>query len=268
MVSKNTIMSRRRTFYQLSPPLTLHENPPRALTRDANTNGPIGEVHKKCFALSPDALSKIVAEMRKVGDQILALEQRKAAALAAPQPMPQPSPAPTHDAPFRLFLSKRTKDQSIMRNPSLAPNNHLTFHPHTIKPATTRDTVYGETPSRFTSAEADRMARHIVGAGMPTAAELNAANAAYHAGHGASGQSRDNAVAPGGEGGQSGVNRRGGMLEAYPSDLSEGFANALNQIPSGQPQTALNAYHAAYHKARTPAARDAVDKIWSAFQRR
>ena len=74
-------------------------------------------------------------------------------------------------------------------------------------------------------------------------------NEAYHAGRGASGQSHDNAVAPGGEGGKSGVNRRGGMLEAYPSDLSEAFANELNQIPSGQPQTALNVYHAAYYKA-------------------
>ncbi len=58
------------------------------------------------------------------------------------------------------------------------------------------------------------------------------------------------------------------MLEAQSNDLSEAFANELDKIPSGQPQTALNAYHAAFHKARTPAARDAVDKIWSAFQRR
>jgi hypothetical protein len=58
------------------------------------------------------------------------------------------------------------------------------------------------------------------------------------------------------------------MLEAKSSDLSEAFASELDRIPSGQPQTALNTFHAAFHKARTPAARDAIEKIWSAFQRR
>lgn len=110
------------------------------------------------------------------------------------------------------------------------------------------------------------MARHAPGASLPSPAELNAANRAAHA-RGASGQI-DDTTQPGGEGGQPGILRRGAMLEAVGSDLSEGFASELNQIPNGQPQAALNAYHSAYYKAKSPAARDAIDEIWSAFQLR
>ena len=68
--------------------------------------------------------------------------------------------------------------------------------------------------------------------------------------------------------GATGTNKRGNMLEAVGSDLSEGFASELTAIPSGRPQRAINCYHAAFHKARTPAARDVIDEVWSAFQRR
>jgi len=176
---------------------------------------------------------------------------------------------PTRDGPPRLF-SKKTKDAVMPtpRNPGLAPNRFITTH------AAQRgfndaaySTQFGERPSRFTSQEADRLARHAPGASLPSPAELNAVNQRAHAGVGASGQAHDT-TQPGASGGQPGILRRGGMLEAKSNDLSEAFANELDKIPSGQPQTALNAYHAAFHKARTGEARDAIDKIWSAFRRR
>jgi LysM repeat protein len=326
----------KRAFYQIDPPLTLHEKNPRTMTND---NANIGAHIKQRAALDPDRLKIVIAAMNNIGSRILALEQRKATALAAPQP------APTHDAPcsckegtlftqpdgravlvgedgrevfinpthrgargepdtlaftptkdsFRQrLLNSMTRDTTMpTRNPALAPNGHLTFNEHSIKPAATRDTVYGEPrlPSRFDSKEQYRLAHNLpAGSAGPahpgelqrpnthltgrapfgeqtTAQSINAMNETFHAGRGASGQSHDNAVAPGGEGGKSGVNERGGMLEAYPSDLSEGFANALNQIPNGHPQQALNTYHEHYYKAKPGPARDAIDAVWTRFNR-
>ena len=112
------------------------------------------------------------------------------------------------------------------------------------------------------------MARHIVGARMPSVAELNEANRRAHAGAGASGQVKDDAR-PSEQNGAIGLNRRGAMLEAQSSDLSEAFASELDKIPSGQqPNGALNTYHTFFYRAKPGAARDAVDKIWSAFRRR
>lgn len=284
----------KRAFYQLDPPLTLHEKNPRTMTHD---NANIGAHIKQRAALNPDRLKIVLAAMNNIGSRILALEQRKAAALAPPpiQPTQQPA-APTRDKSFRArLLSQFTKDTTMpTRNPALVPNGHLTFHEHSIKPAATRDTVYGEPrlPRRFDSKEQYRLAHslpagsagpahpgelqrpntHLTGRApfgeRTTAQSINAMNEAFHAGRGASGQSHDNAIPPGGEGGKSGVNRRGGMLEARSNDLSEAFANELDKIPSGQPQSALNSYHSYFHKAKSSAARDAIDKIWSAFQRR
>ena len=94
------------------------------------------------------------------------------------------------------------------------------------------DQTFGERlRSCFDSAEQHRLAHSLPAgsAGLPSAEELNAINHRAHAGAGASGQTND--IAVGGEGGQSGVNRRGGMLEAKSDDLSQGFANELRKIP-------------------------------------
>jgi hypothetical protein len=77
----------------------------------------------------------------------------------------------------------------------------------------------------------------------------------------------------GSEGGRTatpqGANGRGAPgREVFATDPAQGFANELQKIPHGQPQRAINAYRAAYHRARTPAARDVIDEVWSAFQRR
>jgi len=179
---------------------------------------------------------------------------------------------PTRDAPFRLFPKTKAKDAAMPtpRHPGLAPNRFITTH------ADQRGfndaaygTQFGERNSRFTSAEADRLARHAPVASLPSPAELNATYRAAHAGVGASGQSHDTTQPGKTQQRTSGVNRRGGMLEALPSDSSEGFASELNKVPAGSPpNTALNLYYGALAKAKTPAARDAIDKTWSAFQRR
>ncbi len=176
---------------------------------------------------------------------------------------------PTRDGVPRLFPKKAKDAAMTTRNPGLAPNRFITSH---AGQRGFNDAAYvakfGEQPSRFTSQEADRMARHAPGASLPSPAELNAVNRAAHA-RGASGQMQDNVVAPGGAGGTPGILRRGGMLEAQPSDTSEGFANSLNAVPTGSPpNVSLNLYYGALAKAKSPAARDVINTIWSAYQRR
>jgi hypothetical protein len=256
-------------------------------TRDSGM--PVGEHVKQKRALSPDALRMIVNEMNSVAARITRLEAQRRQ--PQPLPMPMPQPAPTRDASPRCacgraptcicengalaavpypVMSIPTKGDAMYRaiNPNLAPLRGVTFD----KPKSMRDQTFGERlRSRFDSREQDRLSRYMPSGstGMPTQKEINDANTAYHAGHGASGQPP--AWSAGGQPGDTntrGQNIRGGMLEALSNDLAQGFANALQKIPNGEPQAALNAYHAAFHKARTPAARDAVDKIWSAFQRR
>jgi LysM repeat protein len=146
----------------------------------------------------------------------------------------------------------------VDRHPGLAPNWHIRSgcFPRYDKPAhTTRDQTYGETPSRFTSESADKMARHIVGAGPPSQKELNDSYVAHWA--------RDDGAAPLGA---PGVNKRGGMTEARSNDPSEAFASELNAIPSGQPQAALNCFNRAYHGAKTSDARDKIERVFRDWQ--
>jgi len=174
-----------------------------------------------------------------------------------------------------------------MRNPSLAPSRHLTFAPTSRR---SRDQQsFGEQPSPFTSQEAARMARHIVGAGPTTAKELNEAYHKAWARSGASGQlvhddrqeMQQNAqlaragAAPVntqystgcGEGqhlGVTGINRRGDLSMARSVDPSEAFASELNAVPTGSPQEALNIYHRHFHTAKTREQREGIERIWTA----
>ena len=278
-------------------------------TRDA---GSIGEHAKKARALDPAKMQKVIDAMADIGKRIGTLE----AARRAPPPMPTPQPASTRDALPRCTCKRApscicgdghlaatphpmpipTKDKSMSRNPALAPNNHIVEKPRARSFAQRLRDSFAETPSRFSSQEAGRMARHIVGAGPPSAAELNVTYRQVHKG-GASGQTHaadDRSettayaqqaragVAPlstpyslnTGEGGHSamprGANFRGNGpgLEAVGSDLLEAFANELQKIPHGQPQRTINTYHEHYYAAKPGPARDAIDKVWSAYQRR
>ena len=211
-------------------------------------------------AARQNTLQKVFAVMRDVGQRIIALE----AARQRAQQHPSRSRCACGRSPCKCAAQQQPRisiGDTVMRNPSLAPSRHLTLTPTSRRARDQQN--FGERPSRFTSEEAARMARHIVGAGPPSAEELNATHRSVHAGFGASGQTHDVVE----QNGQTGLNRRGELLEARSSDLSEAFANELDKIPSGQPQAALNAYHAAYYKAKSPEAIDAIDKIWSAFSR-
>ena len=174
----------------------------------------IGEHAKHRVALSPDALKKITAAMVDIGARIERLEaKRRAPQLMPPKPTPQslrtvdakrcacgrapfcicgdghlaatPHPVPI---PPRVHM----EDNATPRHVALAPLRHVTFDKPLRK---TRDqtpiTTFGERSSRFSSQEAARIARHIVGAGPPTAAELNEAYHKAWAGSGASGQMHD-----------------------------------------------------------------------------
>jgi hypothetical protein len=323
MANKQTI--RYRTFHALGPPLSLPTKgevffpwQKRAATRDS-TNGPIGEHLKKRMALDPDRLKIVLAAMQDVGRRITALE----AARAAPQPtqdapcachgtlVTQPDGgavllgedgqtfmSPTHRNPkgqpdtFNILPTRDAKDKQMTRHPGLAPLNHvrdnLTFADRLRKSfadTTANGATYGESPSRFDSREQARLASYMPGESLPSPAELNAAHRSFHAGVGASGQAHDNVTSPGGEGGQSGVNRRGSLHMAVASDNSErfighgphgqfqgrpdvDFANELDQLASGAtPQQALNAYYGALSRAKTAQARDAIDRVWQAYTR-
>jgi hypothetical protein len=138
------------------------------------------------------------------------------------------------------------------RNPALAPNRNITFGAFPNPRLPTRDQEnFCEKPSRFTSQEADRMASHIVGAGPPSAKEMNDAARAYW--------SRD---------AKQQLNTSGGHgVEASSSDPSERFvgAHAFSQFAGDAVRPspgALSAMHAAYAKARTPQARDSVESAW------
>jgi hypothetical protein len=241
-------------------------------------------------AARQNTLQNVFTVMRDVGQRIIALE----AARQRAQQRTSRSRCACGRSPCKCTLQQQPRisiGDTAMRNSSLAPSRHLTFDPTSRRARDQQN--FSERPSRFTSEVAVRMARHIVGAGPPTARELNEAYHKAWASSGASGQQAEDDTAerqqnaqqarasaapiktqyPTGRGkgqrlGTTGINKRGGMLEAVGSDPSEGFASELNAIPSGQPQAALNAYHIAFHKARTPAARDAIDTIWSAYQRR
>jgi len=155
------------------------------------------------------------------------------------------------------------------RHPGLAPNRFLTTH---ASQRGFNDAAYsakfGEQPSRFSSQEQARLASHAPGASLPSPQELNDANRKAWS-RGASGQMHDDTTQPGASGGQPGILRRGSLHMAQPSDTSEGFASELNKVPTGSPpNVSLNLYYGALAKAKSPAARDAIDKVWSAFQRR
>ena len=180
------------------------------------------------------------------------------------QPM-QPVSQPTHDhaptcacqhqppAPRAPHQGVPTMDTA--RHPGLAPS-HIVESP----PRRTRDqNNFGENPSRFTSGEADRMARHVVGAGPPTQRELNDAYAAHWA--------RDAGAAPLGA---SGVNERGNMHEAVSSDPSERFIGSgpFTQFRNDDVRPspgALSTLNSEYNKAKTPAARDAIMDAWKSY---
>jgi len=178
----------------------------------------------------------------------------------------------TRDGVPRLFPKTKAKDAAMPtpRSNMLAPNGHLTFHLHTIKPPHTRDAAYGENRSRFTSAEADRLSRHAPGASLPSPSELNSTYRAAHAGAGASGQSRDNTTQPGGEGGQPGILRRNSLHMAQSSPLGlrsvgngpfdEFHADAARPSPA-----AVSELNARMASAKTPAARDELESAWRGY---
>ena len=242
-------------------------------------------------AARQNTLQKVVAVMRDVGQRISALEAARQRA--------QQHTSRTRCACGRSDCLCAAQQQprisigdTVMRNQSLAPSRHLTFAPTSRRARDQQN--FGERPSRFTSQEAARMARHIVSAGPPTAKELNEAYHKAWARSGASGQQvhDDTPETPqmaqqaragqapigtpystntgeGGHTGSTGQNVRSGMLEALSNDPTEAFANELNAVPTGAPpNTVLNLYYGALAKEKNAQARDAMDKIWSAFQRR
>ena len=162
----------------------------------------------------------------------------------------------------------------------LAPNRHLTF------PTKTRDQqTYGETPSRFDSAESDRLGRTLPAGsvGPMSAEEINDANHAFWARDDSAGMLRLAAEARGGAArlntpysldgsdgrgskGANCVNVKGppGNM-ATSSDPAEAFANELNQVPPGQPNTAQNVLNRHYAAAKDGATRDGIEKIWRDF---
>ena len=269
----------RQVFRQLSPPVQStiipagHERffPRRAPARDAAPPKP--------HAITRDALERIVPIMADIGARIDALERQRALQkqFAAQQqqivqqrpPTTQPNhqPMPTQDhacscqhvpTPQR---SNTHDGATPMRNPGLAPNRFITHDvsfSREVERIRTRDqNNFGEKPpSRFSSAEADRMASHIVGAGPPTAKEMNDAARAYW--------SRD---------AKQQFNTSGGHgVEAIASDPSERFVgngpfDQFGGDASRPSPAALSELNAQYSKAKTPQARDSIEDAWKTYMR-
>ena len=199
----------RQVFRQLSPPVQTtvipagHERffPWRAPARDAAPGTPntIGAAHaqqnatfQKIVGMCADVGSRISAlEMKRAQQRQIAEQQQIVNQRSAQTQYEKPLSTPTQDhappcacqhqpapsAPYRDGVTP-------MRNPGLAPNRHITHDvsfSREVERIRTRDqNNFGEKPpSRFSSAEADRMASHIVGAGPPTAKEMNDAARAY-----------------------------------------------------------------------------------------
>jgi LysM repeat protein len=254
----------RQTFHEIPPDRAIgmffpwkHPAPSPTRTRDAASRpSTIGE-----HVASQYTFDSVVRAALAIGQRISALEARKQAMQQqqpiAPQPMPRSAPTQDHaktcSCQQPVPPPKATFEDKAMRaHLGLAPRNNLTFN------ATSRSTHdqnrYGETPSRFDSAEADRMARHIVGAGPPSAREMNDANRAYWA--------RD---------AKQQYNTSGGHgAEAIASDPSERFIGNGPFDQFGGDVTrpspaALSEMNARYSKARTPQARDAIEDAWKDY---
>jgi LysM repeat protein len=234
----------------------------------------IGEAHAQTHTLE-----KIVGLMGDIGARLTALEMKRAQQrqLAAQQqivpprpPTTQPDhqPMPTQDhAPCacqHVLMPQKTKDgvNVMLRNPSLAPRAHITFDPVSRSHATRDQNNFGEKPpGRFTSAEADRMARHIVGAGPPSAKELNDSYAKYWQRDANGGGVKTSAQ---------NVNQRGDMVEAVSSDPSERF---IGSGPSTQYRdddvrpspAALGELNRQFARAKTQGQRDAITDAWKSY---
>jgi len=288
---------RRQVFRQITPPgMKPISNgrggfdfiPHRASTRDAapppapTKPSTIGAAYEQTHTLA-----KAVNLMADVARRIAALEanrsaQRQLAEQQQPttQPNHQPTPTPTRDAPCacrHVLAPQPTRDgvttmprnpaptrpyfqdelNQLSRDPNLAPARHLSFAPpHAHATRDQQQLQYGEKPpSRFTSEAADKMARYL----PPGSASRVTTKEAVNDMNLRSLSQRD-ATQP--------HNISGPPQPAMTqgSDLSSAFASTLNAIPSGQPQAALNAYHRAFHAAKTSDARDAIDKVWRAHQ--
>lgn len=225
-------------------------------TRDAMPNITIAE---KVAELN--TLAKIVEAMKNVDARLTNLETRKKLAqqqLALQQPpfaqvQHEPPPrSPTQDA-RPCICQQQTKppkttfeDTTMRTHPGIAPHHNLTFS----TPFRTRDQNrfdnYLEQPSRFTSQEADRMARYMPGAGKPDAHEHNSRGMMT---------------------GLSGTNERGDMHEAVSSDPSERFigAHAFEQFSTDavRPSAgALSALNRAYNKARDSREKEKIERDW------
>ena len=290
------LTARRQTFREIGPPLervktrdaalsktdvqaileqaakAMRNAAPRIAPRDATPSGfnpntiarptpsTIGEAHAQTHTLE-----KIIAIMGDVDQRLAALEARKRAALqqqmalqprSAETQYEQPPRSPTQDratcacgkSPCECAPQhKGTTTMDMQRHPALAPRTNLTFNPTS---RSTRDQQYGEpAPSRFDSREQDRLSRFMPGAGPPTDTEYNASRAPL---------------------GQSGVNKRGGMIEAVSSDPSERFVGSgpfdqfRNDVTRPSP-AALSELNAQYSKAKLPATRDALEKHWKDY---
>jgi LysM repeat protein len=278
----------KQIFRQLSPPVqstatpTGHEQffPWRAPVRDAApTPNTIGAAHaqqnatfQKILGMCADVGARISAlEMKKAARQQLAEQQQIVNQRSAQTQYEKPPSTLTQDrAPCacqHVLMPQRANTHDgvnvMLRNPQLAPRAHVTFDP-VSRSTPTRDQNrldnYLEQPSRFTSAEADRMARHIVGAGPPTQKELNDAYAAHWA--------RDAGAAPLGA---PGVNKRGGMVEAVSSDPSEAFlgpGGPFTQFRNDDVRpspAALGELNRQFSKAKTQGQRDAITDAWKSY---
>jgi len=163
-------------------------------TRDAVGHEPtIGEVHKKAFArgaVHDDPMLQILDIIKNIGHRLDLLEIKRRAAQQAPTPrapmpqppvkMQQPQPPVKMQQPQPTRAAQPTKDHNMPRqhrHPGLAPLGYLTFNGTPQR--STRDQWqpprFGETPSRFTSQEVDRMASYLPpgSAGLPSREEMN-----------------------------------------------------------------------------------------------
>ncbi len=324
----------RQVFRQLSPPLTrsrtcdaatptqhvdlshvaeIMRGAATAMSPRDSARGPtIGEVRRSQLTLEKDIMPRI----KDIGDRILALEAKRQQQQRT-QDHASPCACGTSPCTCSPSLAPKapTKDTPMKQNLALAPHKNLTFS----KPRTVRDSWrFGGQPSRFDSAEQDRLSRYTPpgSAGLPahvelqrpdvsltgrlefgaktTAASIYEMNRRAHDVHGASGQTSDDsegmlqlgalarqnkapAATPyhldGSDGRgrsptENNLNERGDLGMAVSVDPNESFANELSKIPSGQPNTAVNALNNAMSKAKTPAVRDSIENIWKSWQAR
>jgi hypothetical protein len=213
-------------------------------------------------------LAKIVDACLQVDARLTALEAKRSALAQqqqqfqlamTEQPTQQSMPTQDHAAPCacqHVLTPQKTKDgvNVMLRNPQLAPRKNLTFAP-TSRPTRDQNSFGEKPPSRFTSAEADRMANYLPpgSAGRTSNKEavndINLRALRDSTGHNVSGPPGHMAEASD----PAQRNIGSGPFDQYSSDVTRPSPAALSELNSQ------------FNKAKTQSQKDSITDAWKHY---